>query len=228
MPTIIKQSLEVNKQAISARPDSNTFITDWIEWKRGDETVSYKARYEISIKDTGYQPAISVRLGDIRHETDATVMDKVQIHRYTIAMINSLINGMEFVLEQHDKKQQRTSTNTLLVTSSTDEAGLPILIVRGAYRQVWQRLPEALAKIGMTVGDANQSHGTMSLKYRSLSSAALDSLGVNDPALDKSDYSLQVGDLDNRTSLQFRSKAGQPLSENANKALQALMQAAFK
>lgn len=227
LPLLIEQTLAANKQNISSRPDTNTFITDWIEWKRGDEDIPYKARYEISIKDTGYQRAISVKLGDIRHQTDETVMDNIQIHRYTVAMLNSLISGMETIMTQQFKEQQASSQDALQVTTATDETGLPLLIVRGSYRQVWQRLPEALAKIGMTVSESNQSHGTMKLKYRALNTESLNAMNATNPGLDKSDYSLQVGDLDNRTSLQFRSKTGQPLGEKENIALQTLMQAAF-
>ena len=52
-------------------------------------------------------------------------------------------------------------------------------------------------------------------------------LGASDPGLASGDYKLQVGDLDNRSSLQFIDPKGHTLTQSQNDALVAVFQAAF-
>ncbi len=85
-----------------------------------------------------------------------------------------------------------------------DDTGLPMLVVRGPFNVVWQRLPAALEKVGMKVTDSTRSQGNMAVTHKPLSDSDWQELGASDPgALASGDYKLQVGDLDNRSSLQF-------------------------
>lgn len=118
-------------------------------------------------------------------------------------------------------------TGALDVQSGTDDTGLPVVIVRAPYVVVWERLPPALTKLGMTVNDRSRSKGAVEITYKPLSSSDWSALGVTDPGLSSGDYKLQVGDLDNRTSLQFIDAKGKPLAQPQNDALVAAFQAAF-
>lgn len=120
-----------------------------------------------------------------------------------------------------------TATGALDVQSGTDDTGLPVVIVRAPYVVVWERLPPALTKLGMTVNDRSRSKGAVEVTYKPLSSSDWRALGVTDPGLSGGDYKLQVGDLDNRTSLQFIDAKGKPLAQPQNDALVAAFQAAF-
>ncbi|MCE1787623.1 outer membrane protein assembly factor BamC, partial [Enterobacter hormaechei] len=51
--------------------------------------------------------------------------------------------------------------------------------------------------------------------------------GVNEPSISEGDYKLQVGDLNNRSSLQFISDKGKPLTQSQNDELVAALKAAF-
>lgn len=66
----------------------------------------------------------------------------------------------------------------------------------------------------MKVGDRSRPQGTVAVTYKSLSSSDWDALGVKDPELAEGDYKLQVGDLNNRTSLQFIDPKGKPLTQS--------------
>ncbi|RLS12279.1 outer membrane protein assembly factor BamC, partial [Acinetobacter baumannii] len=92
---------------------------------------------------------------------------------------------------------------------------------------VWERLPAALEKVGMKVTDRSRPQGTVSVTSKSLSSSSWDALGAKDPELPEGDYKLQVGDLDNRSSLQFIGPKGHTLTQAQNDALVAVFQAAF-
>ncbi|NJD00874.1 outer membrane protein assembly factor BamC, partial [Candidatus Erwinia dacicola] len=63
--------------------------------------------------------------------------------------------------------------------------------------------------------------------YKAPSRNTFDEIGAKDPALKNGDYKLQIGDLDNRSSLQFLDPKGHPLTQSQNDALVAVFQAAF-
>ena len=105
--------------------------------------------------------------------------------------------------------------------SAADDTGLPMLVVRAPFNLVWQRLPGALEKVGMKVTDSTRSQGSMALTYKPLSDSSWQELGARDPQLVSGDYKLQVGDLDNRSSLQFIDPKGHTLTQSQNDALVA-------
>ena len=111
--------------------------------------------------------------------------------------------------------------------SGADDTGLPMLIVRAPFNLVWQRLPGALEKVGMKVTDSSRSQGNLSVTYKPLSDSGWTDLGARDPQLGSGDYKLQVGDLDNRSSLQFIDPKGHTLTQSQNDALVAVFQAAL-
>lgn len=102
--------------------------------------------------------------------------------------------------------------------SAADDTGLPMLVVRAPFNPVWQRLPGALEKVGMKVTDSTRSQGSMALTYKPLSDSSWQELGARDPQLVSGDYKLQVGDLDNRSSLQFIDPKGHTLTQSQNDA----------
>jgi outer membrane protein assembly factor BamC len=79
----------------------------------------------------------------------------------------------------------------------------------------------------MKVTDSTRSTGSMAVTYKPLSDSAWQDLGAKDPGLVSGDYKLQVGDLDNRSSLQFIDPKGHTLTQSQNDALVAVFQAAF-
>ncbi len=79
----------------------------------------------------------------------------------------------------------------------------------------------------MKVTDSTRSQGSMALTYKPLSDSSWQALGASDPQLVSGDYKLQVGDLDNRSSLQFIDPKGHTLTQSQNDALVAVFRAAF-
>lgn len=67
----------------------------------------------------------------------------------------------------------------------------------------------------------------MAVTYKPLSDSEWHELGASDPGLASGDYKLQVGDLDNRSSLQFIDPKGHTLTQSQNDALVSVFQAAF-
>ncbi|CNB76633.1 outer membrane protein assembly factor BamC [Yersinia pseudotuberculosis] len=223
----ITRVLQDHNWPIASRQDaSQTLTTDWIKWNRADEDVQFEGRYQISVQEEGYQLALVVKSLELQ-QGGKTITQYSEIQRYNSAMLNAIIEGLDKVRADSESSQASRKVGTLDVQSGSDDTGLPLLIVRAPYAVVWERLPAALEKVGMKVTDRSRPQGTVSVTSKSLSSSSWDALGAKDPELPEGDYKLQVGDLDNRSSLQFIGPKGHTLTQAQNDALVAVFQAAF-
>ncbi len=204
----------------------SVWISDWISWPRLDEPTPYQAKYEITAFGEGYSNMIAVKLLELRND-NKPVSDADEISRYTALMLNSLSEGVYQEQSRQVARDAMRDMGQFVVQNSVDETGLPLLVVRSTYDMIWQALPAAFDKISMTASESNHSQGVIVLKYKPLSEKVLNAQGVDASALKSGDYNLQVGDLDNRTSLQLRDSKGKPVSQAENDAFLALMKYAF-
>jgi len=217
-----------NNYAIDKRDDAaQTLTTGWIDWNRLDEDQQYRGRYQISVKPQGYQQAVVVKLMNLE-QAGKPVADTASLQRYSTEMLNAISAGLDKTATASQNAAQNRSAATLDVQSGADDTGLPMLVVRGPFNVVWQRLPATLEKVGMKVTDSTRSTGSMAVTYKPRSDSDWLALGARDPGLTSGDYKLQVGDLDNRSSLQFIDPKGHTLTQAQNDALVAVFEAAFK
>lgn len=223
----VVQIVQDKGYVIASRQDaSQTLTTDWIFWPRDDESVPYRARYQISEQPQGYQVAVVVKLLGLEVQ-NTPVAEALQVQRYTSLMANTLSDALEKQAAARENAQINRAVGTLDVLSGADDSGLPLLVVRGPYSVVWDRLPAALEKVGMKVNDRSRPQGSIALTYNAPGSSAWERLGAKDPELTNGDYKLQVGDLGNRSTLQFIDSKGHTLSQSKNDALVAVFQAAL-
>jgi len=220
--------VEVNSYPIVDRQDgAQTLTTDWVQWNRADEDSQYRGRYQLSIQQQGYQQVLNVKLLELQQDGQG-VNSPIQLQRYTAQMLNEISAGLDKIETKREDAAANRSVTQIDVQSSADDTGLPNLIVRAPFNVVWQRLPATLKRVGMEVKDSNRQQGSLDITYKAPGSSTWDALGAKDPELNNGDYKLQVGDLDNRSSLQFLNPKGQPLTQSQNDALVAVLQAAFK
>ncbi|OTA16082.1 outer membrane protein assembly factor BamC [Xenorhabdus vietnamensis] len=222
----INNLLEKNGYNISHKDDSaQTLTTDWITWQRADENVPYQGRYRISVIQQGYQTALSVSNEGLKHG-EKEITAPAEIQHYNVMMLNKLAGDLS---QQQDAASLSSakSTGALSVQSGSDNTGLPQIIVRAPYNVVWNRLPHALESIGMQVTDRTRSKGAIEVTYKGRSSSDWKTLGVEAPSISEGNYKLQVGDLDNRSSLQFISEKGKPLTQSENDQMVAVLEAVF-
>ncbi len=219
--------VEQNGYKIASRDDANqTLNTDTVQWNRKDEDFQYQGRYQISVKPQGYQTALSVKTLELTQQ-GKPVTSAVEQQRYTSQMLNTITAGLGRLQQDEQNRIDNRKLGEVDVQSGADDTGLPVLIIRAPYGPVWDRLPNALAKAGMKVTDSSRPQGTLSVKYSPPSSDAWDALGAKDPQLSSGNYKLQLGDLNNRSSLQFIDPNGHVLTQSQNDAMVAVMQAAF-
>ncbi len=216
--------VQAQNYPIMKREDANqSLTTDWVNWNRADEDQQYRGRYQISVQQQGYQQALTVKLLSLE-QNGKPAADAASMQRYSAQMLNAIAGGLE---QNQNTRSSNTSTGRIDVQSGADDTGLPMLVVRAPFNEVWNRLPSVLEKVGMKVNDTTRSQGSMTLSYDPLSDSDWQALGARDPGLTSGDYKLQVGDLDNRSSLQFIDPKGHTLTQSQNDALVAVFQAAF-
>ncbi len=219
--------LQGKNYSIDKRDDATqTLTTGWVDWNRLDEDQQYRGRYQISVKPQGYQQAVVVKLVNLE-QAGKPVADAASLQRYSTEMLNVISSGLDKTAADAQNAAENRSVSTLNVQSAADDTGLPMLVVRGPFNVVWQRLPSVLEKVGMKVTDSTRSTGSIAVTYKPLSDSSWQELGARDPGLASGDYKLQVGDLDNRSSLQFIDPKGHTLTQSQNDALVAAFQAAF-
>jgi len=212
---------------IASRQDaSQTLNTDWVQWSRADEDLQYRGRYQVSLSTKGYQTSLTVKSLGLEQQGQPVAAPAL-VQRYTVMMLNSVASGLEKLNDEQVNKLASGQTADLSVISGSDDSGLPLLVVRSSYNVVWQHLPAALGKIGMKVKDTSRPLGTISVTYDAPSSGTWEQLGAKDPDLVNGDYKLQVGDLGNRSTLQFTDPKGHTLTQSKNDALVAVFQGAF-
>ncbi len=215
------------KFPIAQRDDAGQQLTtDWVQWNRADEDNQYRGRYQISVQNQSYQQVLTVRLLELQQKGE-TVTSPAQIQRYTGQMLNDISTGLDKIDTASADAAAGRATGQIDVQSGADDTGLPLLVLRSPFNVTWQRLPAALKRVGMEVTDDNRSQGSLKVTYKQPGSSAFDELGAKDPELPNGDYKLQVGDLDNRSSLQFIDPKGHVLTQAQNDALVAVFQGAL-
>lgn len=210
----------------SRNDDSQQLVTGWVQWNRADEDQPYQGRYQISVQQQAYQQVLSVRLLELKQK-EKVCTTPVQVQRYTLQMLNDISTGIGRIDADTQRAAASRSSAQIDVQSGADDTGLPNLILRAPFNVVWQRLPAGLKRAGMTVSESNRPQGSLTVSYKGLSDSEWNELGARDPQLSNGDYKLQVGDLENRSSLQFIDPKGHVLTQSQNDALVAVLQAAF-
>ncbi|MGG6160695.1 outer membrane protein assembly factor BamC [Pantoea allii] len=219
--------VQSNNFPIASRNDAGQHLTtDWVQWNRADEDKQYRGRYQISVQSQSYQQVLTVRLLELQQEGNS-VTSPVQVQRYTAQMLNEIAAGMDKIATINENAAAGRVSGAIDVQSGADDTGLPMLVLRTPFNVAWQRLPAAMNRVGMEVTDSTRSTGSMKVTYKSPGSSTWDSVGAKDPELPNGDYKVQVGDLDNRTSLQFIDPKGHVLTQAQNDALVAVFQAAL-
>ncbi len=201
-------------------------ITDWITWPRGDEDIAIQTRQKIQLNPQNNQIVITVTNEGIKQGEDS-ITDQAETQRYNILMLNELIDSINKLRSTATSSGAQGRYAIIDVQTGSDSSGLPQIIVRALYDVVWDRLPSVLESIGIQVGDRSRSTGSITLTFNGMSDSDWQAIGVDNPTMTKGDYKLQVGDMNNRSSLQFMAVKGTTLTQKQNDEMVSALKAAF-
>ena len=188
--------------------------------------MPFQSRHNLTISQSGNVVILTITNTGLR-QGENEISDPMEVKRYNTLLLNEVVDGLNRMRNLSENSATSNLQGIIDVQTGSDNAGLPVIIVRAPFDVVWDRLPIALESVGMKMGDRTRSKGSIEVTYKGLSSASWSTLGVDKPTINEGDYKLQVGDLNNRSSLQFISDKGKPLTQSENDQMVAAMKAAF-
>ncbi len=219
--------LEQRGIPVSSKDDGSRSIeTDWIKWDRADENVPIESRHKVTVQPENGMMALTVTSLGLRQGGE-TITDVVETQRYNKLLLNELTDNLYTLRDTSNKNSIQNAYGIIDVQTGSDDTGLPLVVVRAPFDAVWERLPHTLESVGMKVGDRTRSSGSVMVTYKGLSSSEWQALGIDDPTVPEADYKVQVGDLNNRSTLQFITTKGVPLTQKQNDEMVAALKAAF-
>ncbi len=113
---------------IAKRDDaSQTLNTDWVEWNRLDEDQQYRGRYQISVKQQGYQQAVIVKLVNLE-QAGKPVADPASLQRLSTPMLNVISRGLDLNAPSAQDAAPKKARAPFAVQSGAGDTGPPMLI----------------------------------------------------------------------------------------------------
>ena len=213
-----KQALTDNKVPMVKTTDT-LLETAWVRWVSKDEDGEIDARYQISRVQANHRFGIKVHLVDFRSEGTQKTPSPEYKSRYTAYMANMITTRYDSDLRHEEMRKAQRLVKHIPITFGYDRSGLPVMIARAEYDVFWQRLPQILTPMGFNITDRNRSQGTVKVKYNEPDSDFWKAHNTQPIDLDSGEYTLLLGDLGNRTSINLTDSKGKPVKEDILKAL---------
>lgn len=209
----------------TASPDG--IETDWVEWAMSDDDEVIESRYLITpVEDRG-RYGLRVQLVEWKRDGAADNVTAGSKDRANAQMTNLITAQYDAELREEARLRAQELVKNIPISLGNDRSGLPVIIARAPYEVFWERLPAILGELGFTIEDRNRSQGLLTVDYKS-DDDHLEALGVEPLQLDKRKYTVLLGDLGNRTSINLTDSAGKPVSEEALASLAPAMTAAVE
>lgn len=164
---------------------------------------------------------------------DQIISENSYLQRYAVMMLNRISlrvaeNRKRTVDSQKQAQYQTDLSGQISISTGMDETGLPRILIRSPYGAIYPVLPGIMAKVGIKVQSVSKNKGLLTVNYQGTSNAILQAAGIESSVLDKGMYQIQLGDLVNRTSLQFNyNNKSKFLNEKQNEQMAALIDYAF-
>jgi len=187
--------------------------TDWVDWVAEDEDVTIGSRYLISMREANNRYGFNISLIDWRENGQVQTVTTTNKERYNAFMTNLVTTRYDADVRAEAARRAQQLVKQIPITMGADRSGLPVIIARTSYDVLWPRLPDLLPKMGFTIEERNQSQGTIKAKYAAPGDAFWQQVGVQPIELKSGIYTLLVGDLGNRTSINVTDATGKPVNE---------------
>jgi len=203
----------------------------WIEMPAGSEPLQQKYRFEVR-PSTGQgplqlsvQPLAQRRLNGQPLPDMALPLSEQQ--RDTKLMLNQLI------VYYDDKRRQAEAAagqNEHLsgLRFGSDSNNLPAWLANAPFDDVWREFPLLLERLNFEVSSQDGALGVIKASYSTLSQRQFEALGVEPFVLDGSEFSFQLGDLGDNTSITMFDQDGQPVSAELMANLYPAMQSVLR
>ncbi|OOE71090.1 outer membrane protein assembly factor BamC [Salinivibrio kushneri] len=214
----------VSEQTIPvASQTADQVETGWIAWEKEDS--AHQARFRLSRLEQGRRFALGVNMIDSRAKASDEPLTPALRERYNTLMTNLITVSHDAALRAEARRLAEQRQADIPISLGTDRSGLPVIIARAPYDVVWEKLPAIIKSLGFTVESRNQSQGTVKTRHVAPSDERWQSLGVDPVSFPDNSYTLLLGDLGNRTSLNVTNSDGKPVDEATLEALSPALKA---
>lgn len=222
---ITQQLISTNNIGV-LKQSADRIETDWVNWTNKDEDHEIGSRYSIEKwpATNGYR----ITLTDWREDGNTTPVSVSNKRRYSILMTNLVMAKYDQDSREQARLAAEKQRQHVPVSLGSDRSGLPVLIARAPYDNMWVRLPNVLAELGFTVIDRSRSQGLIEVKYNEPDDMVWQTLGTEPVALSEAKYRILVGDLGNRTSINITDDEGKPVEQSALDSMAPALTAAFQ
>jgi len=163
-------------------------------------------------------------VGPQRSEVSLPVSEQ---QRNAKLMINQLI------VYYDDKRQQAIaaqgpSEHLSRLSFGSDSNNLPAWLADAPFNDVWREFPLLLERLNFTVSSRNGALGVIDASYSKMNPRQFETLGVEPFELEGTEFSFQLGDLGNTTSITMFDKDGKPVSAELMANLYPAMQSVLR
>lgn len=208
----VTQKLIVDNKVGIVKQSSDLIDTDWISWTNENNDIKVSGRY--TIEKTPNINSYRITLTGWRKDGKVEPVSAYNKRRYSILMTNLVMVKYDNMSREQARITASKQLTNVPIIMGTDSSGLPIIIARATYNDMWEHLPLMLQKLGFTIEDRNRSQGLIKVKYRQPDEAFWTKLGTKPINLTNNNYHILVGDLGNRTSLNITNNDGKPVTES--------------
>ncbi|WP_318424977.1 outer membrane protein assembly factor BamC [Photobacterium leiognathi] len=208
----VTQSLISKNNIGIAKQSADQIDTDWVSWTNKDEDSEIGSRY--SIEKSPSTNSYRIILTDWREDGKTMPVTADNKRRYSILMTNLVMSKYDEDIREQARLAAAQQLKHVPISLGVDRSGLPVLIARASYNDMWERLPTVLSKLGFTVEDRNRSQGLIDVKYREPDDEFWQELGTKPMKLTDDKYRILVGDLGNRTSINITDSEGKPVTDD--------------
>lgn len=224
--TALKMARE---EKIRLRQQSDDRIeTDWVSWKSEDEDSEIGSRYEITREQANNRYGFRISLIGWRENGKEMPVSITNKERYNTLMTNLITARYDQDVREEAARRAQELIKHIPVTLGSDRSGLPVMIARAPFDVMWQRLPDVVNKMGFKIEDRSQSQGTVKVKYAAPDDEFWQSIGVKPVNLPDGVYTLLLGDLGNRTSINITDTSGKPVTEQLLKDMVPVLAAVME
>ncbi|SIN98770.1 outer membrane protein assembly factor BamC [Salinivibrio sp. ES.052] len=197
--------------------------TGWIAWEKEDS--AHQARFRLSRLEQGRRFALGVNMIESRAKANDEPLTPALRERYNTLMTNVITVSHDAALRAEARRLAEQRQSDIPISFGSDRSGLPVIIARAPYDVVWEKLPAIIEPLGFSVESRNQSQGTVKTRHVAPSDERWQALSVEPISFPDNSYTLLLGDLGNRTSLNVTNSDGKPVDEATLKALSPALKA---
>ncbi|MEZ8144128.1 outer membrane assembly protein BamC [Enterovibrio norvegicus FF-454] len=210
----------------SASADS--IETDWIVWTIEDDEEVIESRYILTPIEERARYGFRIEMVEWKRNGEAENLRLASRERYNVQMTNLITARYDNDLREEARLKAQELVKNIPISLGKDRSGLPVIIARAPYDVFWERLPNILNELGFTIEDRNRSQGTLNVALKDQDDEFWQDLGVQPLQLERKNYSILLGDLGNRTSINVTDSAGKPVPEEQLASLNPALVAAVE